>query len=625
MCGIFGELSPQLSASVEQSFASKANALLRHRGPDGQGQWRDASCLLGHRRLSILDLSDSSAQPMVSASGRLVLSFNGEVYNYRELRSQLSAPVGGWRTESDTEVLLELLDQRGISSLGLVVGMFGFALWDRASKRLTLARDRIGKKPLLYARTTEGALRFASELAPLFVDNVVERVTNGQLIREFLQYGYVSAPRTAFSTVSSLEPGHTLTASVHADGLVIETQRYWRLPDWNPLPVTLHDQWREEFRSTLEDSVRIRLRSDVPIGSFLSGGVDSSVVSLIASQQHPEPLKTYTFALGDAANSEAPWAQEVSDHIGAVQTTIQAKLPNPADLTRLIEIYGELNGDMSAIAALGVSQAARHHVTVALTGNGGDELLAGYQRYYYAEKMVNASKKYPASVKSLVAHFSRRLPEWLRGDNRLALFSDDFASVYQAVCKTFAVRDVPLVLRLRPQGAVADPIISVMKPLEGLPYFVQTMAADVATYLPGDTLFTLDRASMRFGLELRSPLLDHRLFELVLRGRPEWVLDGDKGKRPLRELYAGQLPSSVFNRPKLGFTVPAVAWMNAGLFRDQEQALFSGRGLISTVIDHRAAKRIFSGFRHHLHSYAGRLWHLLVLQEWLEYWRPRVE
>lgn len=624
MCGIFGEIAHSFAPNFRESFAQQADTLLAHRGPDGGGQFSDEKCLLGHRRLKIVDLSEAAAQPMVSASNRYVIVFNGEIYNYIEIRSKLQSPPGGWRSQGDTEVLLELFAQRGIGGLQDVVGMFAFAIWDKRDRALTLARDRLGKKPLLYARTANGSFRFASEIAPLVADGSVEKVTNSRLLCEYLQYGYISAPRTSFSTVSSLEPGHVLTAKLSGSDIVVRDSEYWRLPDFRPLSANKHDEWQQGFKSILEDAVKIRLRSDVPIGSMLSGGVDSSVVSLVASHHSKTPLRTFTFAIKNEATSEGPWAAEVAIRIGAHHQTVEAEAPSPSSLRQLVEVFGELNGDISALAALSVSKATREHATVALTGNGGDELLFGYTRYYYVQRLAAKAQRLPKLAWGGASRIARSMPEWIKGDTRIAAISGDVASVYQTVCRTFAPRAIPRLFTLPLHAPPYEPIMEAMMERSSAPNNVRMMAADVRTYLPGDTLFTLDRASMHYGLELRCPLLDHRLFEHVLHARPEWILDGEKGKRPLRELYAPELPSAVFQRAKQGFSVPAVQWMKGDAFADEEAAIFSGNSRMGELVDRTEARRLFRAFRAGLHSYAGRLWHLLVLQAWLEHWKPKV-
>ena len=305
MCGIFGELRPAVADDARRRlWAEGAIAALRHRGPDGHGLWSDEHALLGHLRLAILDLSDRASQPMAAASERSVVAFNGEIYNFADVRSTLAEPRGGWRSSGDTEVLTELLDARGLDALEALWGMFAFACYRPESRELWLARDRLGKKPLYYARTRAGGLRFASELSGLLSDDAVPRRTSPDRLAEYLQHGYVSAPRTALVDVSQLEPGELLVAHVRDGGLELSRRHYWRLPEARPVHRT-RDEWDEDFGHTLRDAVKRRLRSDVPLGAFLSGGIDSSVVTRLAAEQLGEPLRTFTVDFEVAAFSEA--------------------------------------------------------------------------------------------------------------------------------------------------------------------------------------------------------------------------------------------------------------------------------------------------------------------------------
>lgn len=615
MCGIFGEL--RAHPGPRDAFADTAARALAHRGPDGSGVWSDAFCLLGHTRLKILDLSENAAQPMHSASKQSVIAFNGEIYNYVELRKAATAPQGGFRSTSDTEVLLEWMEQRGPNGLKDVLGMFAFALWDERARELLLVRDRLGKKPLYYTRTSD-TLRFASEIPALLADETLPRRTSASRIAEFLQHGFIASPRTAFAGIESLPPASWLRARVTDSGLTVETGRYWELPA-GVEPARDRAAWRDEFRATLENAVHIRLRSDVPIGAFLSGGIDSSVVCLLAHRAMGGGLDTFTVDFESDAFSEGRYAREVAAHLGTRHHEIRLRAGSLEDLPQLVRTYGNLFGDPSAMPTMAICREMKKHATVVLSGDGGDELLGGYTRYRLAEARAT---RMPQDVARWAHRVASRYPSWLRGDSRLSLMHPDWVSAYCGAMRSYPLQDVP------PLFGRAVPMHdawreTLLRHRHRAPLF-RLMAADLELYLPEDNLVKVDRASMAVALEVRSPLLDHRLFELVTRARPEWLREGGRGKLPLAELYGHELPEQVFSRRKMGFSVPLAEWLQADGVRQVKRVLLGREAKIRSVLDMHAVSRVVGGFRWHTHSYAGRIWHLLLLEEWLQRYAPSI-
>lgn len=622
MCGIFGQLDPAASPEARQRFATLAGAAVRHRGPDARGTFDDGDCLLGHARLSILDLSEAAAQPMRSASGRSVLVYNGELYNFVELRAALSSPEGGWRTSSDTEILLEAVERSGTKALDDFLGMFSFALWRPDDRELLLVRDRLGKKPLYWARTPRGGVRFASEVQALLADGVIRAKTSTDRIAEYLQYGYNLAPRTSFEGIESLEPGQLVRAKLRDDGSVeIRTERWWQLPAYEPAAPLAHDAWHDELQAIVEDAVRIRLRSDVPLGALLSGGVDSSIIALLA-RKHQEDLQTITIDFDQPEFSEAAYAEEVARHVGTSHRRIAIAPPTVADLNSVVEIFGELHGDVGTLPTLAACRGLREIVTVALAGNGGDEVMAGYVRYLRVLDALEKTKRVPGAARRAFSASASLYPSWLRGDGRLALYGNDVADVYASTMRQFPARRLSPLLRRSPR-AWTDPTVAAATRYADRPALLQMMATDAVTYIPGDLNVSLDRASMSVALEMRCPFLDHRLFELIARGRPEWFIEGGRGKLPLRKLYAPSLPGAVFTRRKAGFAPPVEHWFRAGgELADRKDALLRGRAAIHDVLDRGAIARQVRAFDLRLHRNAGRLWNLLVLDTWLERWKP---
>jgi asparagine synthase (glutamine-hydrolysing) len=600
-------------------FIAGADAALAHRGPDGSGTARAGACVLGHRRLAILDLGARAGQPMWSADRRVVMAFNGEIYNYVELRNRTAEPQGGWRTSGDTEVLVERWSQLGLAALNEAVGMFAFAVWDTAQERLWLVRDRLGKKPLYWARTRRGHLRFASELAAMLVDEEIPRETTTDRLAEFLQYGFVAAPRTGLSTVHVVPQGCALEAWVQGGAVRTRVHRYWRLP--TPPPAQDFDDWLAEFQFTLEDAVRIRLRSDVPLGSFLSGGVDSSVISMLAARAlGSTPLRTYTADFADPEYSEAAWAREVSRHLGSVHTELQVAPPPEALAASVVNTWGDLHGDPSAIPTLAITREMRKHVKVALSGDGGDELLGGYARYQVA---LSAHERYgalPAASVPVLALARRVLPTWVRGTSRLGRMHRRLADAYPTELRAYPTRDWPPVVRAGRRWR--DPVTASLARHAHREPLLQLMACDIENYLPEDNFIKVDRASMAVGLEVRSPLLDHRLFELVMAAQPQWLIDEQGTKRPLRELYARDLPAAVFTRKKMGFAPPIAGWLRKlrpaqVLERVQESGL-------EPALDIGEVRRQVYAYYSGVHGFAGRVWYLLVAAEWSRRWKPTI-
>jgi asparagine synthase (glutamine-hydrolysing) len=616
MCGIFGELAVDAGTPAD-AFARSADRALAHRGPDGAGTVRTGPCLLGHRRLAILDLDPRAAQPMWSSDRRVALVFNGEIYNYLELREETPAPPGGWRTTGDTEVLVERWAHRGLVALDDAIGMFAFAAWDDAARRLWLVRDRLGKKPLYWAVTRRGHLRFASELPALLVDDEVPRETTADRLAEFLQYGFIAAPRCGLSSVHVVPQGCALEAWVEGGVVRTRVHRYWALP--SPEPAARHDDWLEAFRATLVDAVRIRLRADVPLGAFLSGGVDSSVVALLAARASgATPLRTYTADFDDPASSEAAWAREVAEHIEAVHTELRVAPPPEALAAAVVDVWGDLHGDPSAIPTMALTQQMRTHVTVALSGDGGDELLGGYTRYRLALDAHARYGRLPFFTDALLGALRRRTPTWLRGTTRLARLQRSLARAYPAELRAYATREWPPVVRAGP--AWNDPVVASLARHAHRAPLLQLMACDIENYLPEDNLVKVDRASMAVGLEVRSPLLDHRLFELVMAARPEWLFDEQGAKRPLRELFAPELPSAVFTRKKMGFAPPIAAWLRklpASALLGQLE-----RSGLREALEWREVTRQVRLYARGVHGFAGRVWYMLVAAEWWNRWKP---
>lgn len=618
MCGVFGEVGGSVDREARAYFMASADRALRHRGPDGDGTWQDLHCALGHRRLAIIDLSDRASQPMVAASGRSILAFNGEIYNHVELRSRYQ-PGTGWRSRSDTEVLLEALDRDGIEAVPDLIGMFAVAVWRPADRELWLIRDRLGKKPLYYAVTRDGSLRFASEVTPLLGDGRVATDTTLDRIAEYLQHGYVSPPRTGFRFIHAVPPGSWVRARIEGASVRTVVERYWEPPSAQGTWSGSHGEWLEQFESIFKSAVSLRLRSDVQLGSFLSGGVDSSVVSFVAASMLGSRLRTFTVDFAESRFSEGAYAREVARSIGSTHEDLLVRSDAVGSLDDLISVYGDLHGDSSAIPTLALCKAARKRITVALSGDGGDELLGGYERYSRTLTAATLATRIPGPARSLVRHLGRRLPLWVKGAASLRRFYPDAAAQYASQMCSYGP-GWPEVLLAPSSPRWPDSVAEALADANGSSPLHRLMSCDARTYLPGDVLVKVDRASMAHGLEVRAPLLDHRLFEHVALAHPAWLARGAETKLPLRHIFAHRLPPAVFDRRKMGFGLPLTPWLRNELHDFAAGALLGPRSSLTPIVRRQPVMRMIEWHARGMRDESHRLWHLLVLEGWLKHW-----
>ena len=592
-----------------------------HRGPDGEGFHAEAGLALGHRRLAIVDLA-GGAQPMAGPDGTTMLSFNGEIYNHDQLRHELEKLGHRFRSRSDTEVILHAWQEWGLAALARLNGMFAFALWDRGMGQLLLARDRLGEKPLHYAQLPDGTIAFASEPAGLLVLPGLSRRLEATGVDDYLALGYVPDPRSIHAAIARLPPGHYLVLKRGAIGL--PPPRRW----WQP-PVAVRAAPADaaaELAARLEASVQLRLMSDVPLGCFLSGGVDSAGIATLAARR-PQPLDSFTIGFeGDA--DERPMAAAVAAGLGGRHHAQAAHSDPLADAREIARVFGEPFGDISAVPSLAVSRLARRHVTVALSGDGGDEVFAGYRRYRWHVLVEAARRLVPSRIRRpVIGALARaypkmdRAPRWLRARHTLTEISLDSALGYYAmVCKSAqAQRRALLSPSLRAALDGHDPAArfgAVMEECDPDEPLLQAQYADLHTYLPGDILTKVDRASMAASLEVRPPLLDHTLVEwgMALPGRLK--LRGGTGKHVLRQALRPVLPRAVLDRPKQGFAAPI-----GRALRAQEPALrhllLRGPMLDSGLFDEAGLAAILAQHMSGRFDHGQLLWQLLVMQGFL--------
>jgi asparagine synthase (glutamine-hydrolysing) len=647
MCGLAGAFFEQSFAEGEARRQVEAMcAALHHRGPDDSDVWLDASCrlALAHRRLAILDLSPEGRQPMVSPSGRYVIAYNGEVYNHAALRPELSGVQ--WRGHSDTETMLAAIDRWGVkSALTRFVGMFAFALWDRDEQALWLVRDRLGIKPLYYGFTSIGLL-FASELGAFRAHPEFQGEINRDALHLLMRYNAILAPHTIYRNVFKLSPGTMLCVRAPRREAMEETI-FWSASD-----VAAEGQQQrfsgrpteavQQLEALLREAVGLRMLADVPLGAFLSGGVDSSTVVALMQAQSNRPVRTFSIGTPETGFDEAPHARAIAAHLGTDHTELNVTPAEAMEVVpRLAAMCDEPFADSSQIPTFLVSQLARRSVTVALSGDGGDELFAGYNRHVWAERIWRAIRPVPHLLRGALASGITAVAPgtWDRWFTlakpvlpKAARYRMPGYKLHKLASSLAAQSPLDLYRRLASQWT--DPsrlICGGQEPtfsLDGTPevgdFPSRMMLLDMQRYLPDDILTKVDRASMAVSLEVRVPILDHRVVEFAWRLPLSLKLRDGQSKWVLRQVLYRYVPRALIERPKSGFGIPLGDWLR-GPLRDWAEALLDERRLREQGYLHPAPIR--TAWREHLagtHNREYQLWTVLMFQAWLEHQRSKL-
>ena len=605
MCGIAGFIGTLPETEAVPRLKAMAAAMQR-RGPDDEGVYFDANAGVGlcHRRLAIIDLTPSGHQPMASPDGRYVIVFNGEIYNFERLRAELAARGARFRGTSDTEVLLHGVAAWGVrETLRRSIGMFAIALWDRAERVLYLARDRLGEKPLYLARSPHG-LAFASDLSALRAAHLIDPGLDTTALALYLKYGYVPAPHAIHVDSSKLMPGSIVAIAPAAaphppelgawqetertGGYALFSTRYWEPPataQTSSAAAPTSAERQEEFDALLTDAVALQLHADVPVGAFLSGGIDSSLVCSVAQSVATQPVNTFTMGFDDSLFDESDYAAAVARHLGTNHTCVRVSADDTLRVVpRIAEIYDEPFADPSQLPTFLVSQIARRSVTVCLTGDGGDELFGGYNRYIEPVRIRRVARHVPRALRSATARALQAVPaRWadagvagviaLFGRGRISVQSPGrkvhkLAEVLTTTDPRVVYEDLMTHWRSPPEllGAQApNPSLFGPVPWSWDTFVDNAMLWDLEHYLPDNNLAKVDRASMAVSLETRLPLLDHRIVELARRTPLEYKIAGGVGKVMLRNSLRRFLPAELIDRPKMGFSVPLAAWLRGPL------------------------------------------------------------
>ena len=620
MCGIAGIID-QTGRPVDGALLQAMTAVQAHRGPDGEAIVCRGAAGLGHRRLAIIDLATGD-QPMASDDGSVRIVFNGEIYNFRELRRDLESRGARFRTTSDTEVILRAYEAEGPDCVRRLRGMFAFAILDERARRLVLARDRAGIKPLVYAWNGQRLL-FASEIKGILEDTTVSRDLDLDALGQYLTFHYVPAPRTIFRSIRKLPPASTLVLSL--DGGEPVVSRYWSLR-FEPNTRVTEREWVERLRAELADAVQCHMISDVPIGAFLSGGVDSSTVVALMAQASSAPIRTFSIGFDEADFDELRFARQVAARYGTDHYEMVVK-PNALEvLPKLAWHFDEPFADSSAIPTYYVSKITREHVTVALSGDGGDENFAGYRRYARAVELHERFDQGPARLtRPFLRLAGGLLPVGAPGQAWTGMLGAESLERYFRMV-TFQRRETLRRLLSDDLGELAGSgpnpaVFSRLASEGGAPDYVSTLQQiDMATYLPDDILAKVDRASMAVSLESRVPFLDHRLMEFVATIPSSLKLRNGSGKYLLKQAMAQDLPDGILTRKKMGFGVPLGNWFRREL-RDMTREVLLGRQARQRGIFRTSeVKALLSTHDAGRRDRSARLWALMCFELWMRQW-----
>ena len=651
MCGIAGILDPTASTSADRlgALASTMASSVQHRGPDDSGLWvdADAGVAFGHRRLAVIDLGEGGAQPMVSSGGGWVMAYNGEIYNYAEVRHRLERGGMQFRSDSDTEVLVAAVEEWGIDrALDACEGMFAAALWDKRDRALHLLRDRFGEKPLYYG-WAGGVFAFGSELKALCTLPGFVAELNRRAVRMFLRHNCVPAPDTIWRGVHKLMPGHMVTVKTPVQGALPPQRCYWSAADAvagaRQHQLTGSDsEMTDQLEEALSDAVAARMVADVPVGAFLSGGIDSSTIVALMQRHASAPVRTFTVGFADRSFDESSEAAAVAAHLGTDHTAVHVGDAEAIEvIPRLADIWDEPFADVSQIPTYLVSRVARQDVTVSLSGDGGDELFAGYNRHAWLGRVWgmaagvppgarrtagSALSRIPPAFVEGAAQATRILPAGWQVRNpstkvaKLArvLSASDPEDAYRAL--TTHWEDASSLVLGHDSGDPADE--GTRRPLPGGGITEQMLWADLVGYLPDDVLTKLDRAAMAVSLETRVPFLDRGILDLAWRLPLDAKLRGGQTKWVLRQVLERYVPTGLVERPKMGFGLPIGSWLRGVLAPWAEHLLeerrLRGQGLLDPVPIRRAWDLHLSGRR----DLGYELWDVLVLQSWMDRWAP---
>ena len=620
MCGIVGFVNKNLQPNNRETL-DRMNKCIVHRGPDDEGYYIKEMVALAMRRLSIIDVAHGK-QPMFSQDKTKAIVFNGEIYNFQELKKELEARGHQFLTNSDTEVIVHLYDEYGVDCVNYLRGMFAFAIWDNQDKALFIARDRIGKKPLLYSHQPNGDLIFGSEFTALLAHPDISREVDFEAIHHYLTFTYVPAPLTAYKQIRKLEPGHWL----YWKNGEIKIERYWKLDFSKKIKISETEAVEETVR-ILRESTKLRMISEVPLGAFLSGGVDSSLVVALMAQESNMPIKTFSSGFEEQDFSELKYAKQVANHVGAEYHEFVVK-PNALEvLPILVEHYGEPYADASAIPTYYVSKETRKFVTVALNGDGGDESFGGYERYV-AMNLAETYGKLPRFLREqVIENIVNIIPSQVTKRNLVrnikgfvSVASTPHVERYLRLSSSFTKKELSenYIKKFQEQVGKRDSIKFIEPFFEnnGMNIIDAMLLTDIRTYLPNDLLVKVDIASMAVSLEARSPLLDHKVLEFAASLPVKFKVNGFQTKYLLKKIASKFVPKDVIYRKKMGFGMPLTHWFRGELSSFLHEVLLSEKSLERGIIKPEVVKNLIETHSKGTSDNTFRLWTLLMLELW---------
>ncbi|WP_404362225.1 asparagine synthase (glutamine-hydrolyzing) [Marinobacter sp.] len=625
MCGLAGFFrhSTESDRARHSSWLETMGQAINHRGPDASSVFLDDQVAITHRRLSILDLTEAGTQPMSSASGRYVIAFNGEIYNYREIRGELEQAGLTFRTQTDTEVLLELYERLGIRCLERLNGMFAFAIWDRRTEELFLARDRLGKKPLYYYQSGQ-EFAFASEIKALLKLPFVHCEPRPDAIKDFFAYQYIPDPKTIYRNVHKLAPGHWLKT----DGKQTQIGQYWDLSFADP-STSSPDELQAGLYNLIDDAVRLRMISDVPLGAFLSGGVDSSAVVGLMAGHSNQPVTTCAIGFDSKRFDEVAWAKKVAELFKTNHHEFTVRENVPGSLTDISRYFDEPFADPSFVPTFFVSQLARQQVTVALAGDGGDENFAGYSKYYTDSIENRLRNLFPGVLRrglfpslaqlagGINSNVTRKANSLL---STLAMEADRGFYTTNCFFRTSLWNDLVQGEFKRETDGYdpADITCQHYRNADTDDHLAKILYTDIKTYLPGDILVKVDRMSMANSLETRAPLLDYRVVEYAANIPSALKLNGGEKKYILKKAFEKMLPEDVLYRRKMGFSVPLAQWLRNELFNLADGMFQDDEGGLAQCFDMKKVRGIWENHQRGRDENTQELWSMVAFELW---WR----
>ena len=617
MCGITGRINFDRSQDIDASELKQQTEAIYHRGPDDEGFYINKNIGLGFRRLSIIDLS-TGHQPLANEDETIWIVFNGEIYNYRELQEDLVKQGHVFKTRSDTETIVHLYEQYGVDCVKYLRGMFAFSIWDNNKQQLFCARDRFGIKPFYYYTDNEKFV-FGSEIKTILKAGNVDKTMSYDALNSFFAYGYITSNLSIYCNIKKLQPAHYLLLTLK-DKPTIEIRKYWDI-QFEPDHSKSEKQWMEEIEASLSESVKVHMVSDVPLGAFLSGGIDSGSVVALMAKHSGQPIKTFSIGFNDEKYSELKFAREIANKYGCEHHEQVIEPESISLLPKLVRSYDEPFADSSAIPTYYVSKFAREHVKVVLSGDGGDELFAGYNIYGFLRRIHKYNSSSPAFNKFFWNSIHRLLPQKAFGKGLTYLLSQNKELLGAHLCVWPKNERKKLILETSMNSYQNTPESfkeEILKNGKGNDFISNLQYLDLQTYMVDSILTKVDRASMLNSLEVRVPLLDHKFAELSFKIPSNMKLKGLEQKYIFKQAVNKFLPHSILNRSKTGFGAPLSVWFKDELKEYVNDKLLNGNPLLSTYLDKSYVKSMVEDSIDGNRDFSSRIWSLLCFEEWLK-------